>query len=633
MRYNALICAVSLCLMSIPLQAAEDNTLFLSLTRKARSLKDLPTSVSVVTQEQVQSSGAHNAGELLRNELGLTAGEYGGLGGTVNFMLRGSSAEEVLVLVDGRRINDPAMGLVNASMIPTNNIERIEIIRGGASAIYGTSAFGGVINIITKTPVSETPSLELSTSLSSFNTMDHRISFDVKREKLSAMANAGRVTTDGWRENSQFDNNSFFGRITYTDDTAGRFDLSGNVYRSNAGVPGQGVSLGQYDGEKERKASTPGAEQKENNAAARLEHTRSWGGLQLKTILSSAENKTDYTVPSWFLNETYTSHSYTGETQLSCGFGTTAGLVWNEEQYQSRDNTFSTVKTDRSRVGSAAYVQQEWKLWDILEVMPSVRYDASSAFDSVFSPRLTLLATLGRVKLSANTGSVWRAPTFNEQYWPLESSNYGTGTTYITTGNANLKPEEGITSDIGVEFSGRIVNTRLTGFLTTSTNLISWQSIYGTNAAGPTVTSIPMNINSARQAGVEFEFNHAIVSGLTHQIKFTYLKAENTDTNTALVYRPEIMGTYNITLLTGFGMTITPQVRYTGSQRTGNTWTPGLDELPAFTLLSCKVAQRFKLCDIWVSADNILDEKYQTRLYYPLPGQSFGAGITMRFWS
>lgn len=632
MRYSALICTLSLCL-SMPLAAAEDNSLFLSLTRKARSLKDLPTSVSVVTPEQVQNSGAHNAGELLANELGLTAGSYGGLGGSINFMLRGSSAEEVLVLVDGRRINDPAMGLVNASVIPTANIERVEIIRGGASAIYGTSAFGGVINIITKRPVSETPNLEVSGSLSSFNTQDYRVGFDVKREKLSALVTAGRVSTDGWRENSAFDNNSFFGRIGYEAGSAGSFDISGNLYRSNAGVPGQGVTLDRYDGEKERKATTPGAEQKENNAAARLEHTRAWDVLTLKTTFTTAENKTDYRVPTWFLDETYASRNFGGESQFAFNTGTTLGLVWNEEGYKSKDNNLSITKTDRSRVGSAAYVQQEWKRGR-LGLVPSMRFDSSSAFDNVFSPRLTVVfqATDG-LKLSANTGKVWRAPTFNEQYWPMENSNYGTGITYITQGNENLKPEEGVTSDIGMELSGNRINARLTCFLTESRDLISWQSISGANSSGPTVTSIPLNINSARQQGAEVELSHSIVSGLSHQVKATFMKAEDTDKNTPLIYRPEIMVTYDVTLLTGFGMTVTPRLRYTGSQKTGNTWTPGLDELPAFTLVSCKISQRFKLCDVWFSADNILDQKYQTRLYYPVPAQTFAGGVTVRFWN
>ncbi|MHB9155461.1 MAG: TonB-dependent receptor, partial [Endomicrobiales bacterium] len=169
--------------ISPSVSAGQTAPVFLSLTRKAESLSNMPTNVSIITSTEIIDKKATSVAALLYDELGLTMSRTGTPGATANLMIRGSSPEEVLVLIDGRRINDPAMGLVDFNAIPTDAIERIEIIRGAASAIYGTAAFGGVVNLITRKAGENAPLLNLGASGGSFNAQNYLLNFSVQRER------------------------------------------------------------------------------------------------------------------------------------------------------------------------------------------------------------------------------------------------------------------------------------------------------------------------------------------------------------------------------------------------------------------------------------------------------------------
>jgi len=117
-------------------------------------VEDIPSSVTVITKEEIKTSTARNVTEALTEVAGLRISEYGKKGALSLPRLRGSTAEQVLILLDGRRLNSPATGQFNLNDLPVSieDIERVEILRGASSALYGADALGGVINIITRRP-------------------------------------------------------------------------------------------------------------------------------------------------------------------------------------------------------------------------------------------------------------------------------------------------------------------------------------------------------------------------------------------------------------------------------------------------------------------------------------------------
>ena len=601
------------------------DELFLSLTKKSESLKNIPTSVSIVTAVQIKESGARNLAEAVTGVPGLTNGSYGSLGAAGNIMLRGSSAEQVLVLVDGVRINDPATGLVDLSTIPVDSIDRIEIIRGGVSALYGTSAFGGIVNIITKKAEEGAPSMGVDLSAGSFNTQHYGLNFNIKNGNTSGFFSAGKLSSDGWRVNSAYDNNDLFANLGFEDPLWGAFNLSAKQFSSSVGVPGMGIAVSAYDGSLEKQASTPNATQKEDKSSIELGNTKNFDAGTLKSVLHASDSKTDYLVPEWLKNDRYQSTVFGSEIQFAARCGLTAGTEWWGELYRQIDKNSNTAMLDASRTTTAVFLQQEAAYKD-LRFIPSARLDNNSIFGTVTSPRMTVLFHAADcLKISANSGKAWRAPTINELYWPKDT-NIFSGTTYVTLGNATLKPEEGITSDIGIEYLAQNAKASVTYYLTDSDNLISWDSSVDTT--GTIVTTQPMNIGKARQQGVECELSHKIISGLLHKCNYTYLRAEDIQRHTPLVYRPEHTAQYELSYLTVSQTKATVTARFVSAQKTGD---PAVPELKEYTTVNCRISQNIKTLELWAAMNNVFDVKYQTRLYYPLPGQTVSAGINWKF--
>ncbi|HRU93217.1 MAG TPA: TonB-dependent receptor plug domain-containing protein, partial [Candidatus Marinimicrobia bacterium] len=124
----------------------------ITATRGHNLITEVPSSVDVIKMEDLEVRNPQNLAEALQNLQGVYIKDYGGLGNTKTISLRGSSSEQVLVMLDGQRLNNPQTGQVDLALIETEGIERIEVVRGGNSALYGSDAVGGVINIITKSP-------------------------------------------------------------------------------------------------------------------------------------------------------------------------------------------------------------------------------------------------------------------------------------------------------------------------------------------------------------------------------------------------------------------------------------------------------------------------------------------------
>ncbi|MFH1367805.1 MAG: TonB-dependent receptor [Elusimicrobiota bacterium] len=615
------VCAV----FASTLVSAQDDV-FLSLTRKAKDIKEMPTNVTVIGETEIAAKKAENAGEIIKNTVGLTSGQYGpSFGGQFDVMLRGSSPEEVLVLIDGRRINNPSMGLVNMGLIPAENIEKIEIIRGGASAIYGTNAFGGTINIITKKPKDDAPSAELGFNAGNFNTQGYRLNLNAKKGALSGFASAGKSLSDGWRDNSKFDGRNFSGRLGYEAGAAGNFDLSASIEASDYGTPGPGATLDKYDGTVEKESSSDGI-YKDFKNYYRLEQSLALGENLIKNSVYSSLSDSNYSEALNFKDNDYKNFVFGAESQFIHEIGFTAGAEWWEESYKNGDNIMDTTLVDKSRVNAACYIQQELKAGNFAFI-PSARYDSNSVFGSVFSPRTTITwQASDALKLSANSAKAWRAPTFNELYWVRESFVWS-GVTYITEGTPDLVPEEGITSDLGAEYTFSACKAGLTAFLTDSRNLISWDSTF--DAATNTSFYKTANINKAKQTGAEFTFDHKLASGLYHSVNYMYLWAQDTVKEEMLIYRPRNTANYKITCLTPFDTRFDVSAQYVSEQETGETYA----FLPEYTLVNFGVSQKIRDTELWLKANNVTDKKYQTRNKYPLPGINFNAGVTVKFWN
>ncbi len=211
----------------------------ISPSRIEESYGDISRKVDVITSKDIESSSAKDIAEVLTEITSVNISNYGGLGATKTIRMRGSSAAQVLVLVDGRPLNNPRDGEVELSNIPLENIDRIEVMHGPASSLYGSAAMGGTVNIITKKPPKEKQKTEFTTSFGTFRTYIERLSHGGRVSKLGYLITGEYQSSDGFRDNSEFNAKDFNTKFEYELNDNNNLTLNSGFYRSKMGTPGK----------------------------------------------------------------------------------------------------------------------------------------------------------------------------------------------------------------------------------------------------------------------------------------------------------------------------------------------------------------------------------------------------------
>lgn len=209
-------------------------------TRDPQEIRKIPANITVITREEIEQSNARTTVELLKVEAGVVARDFTGNGKTTTVDIRGfgeTGPLNTLVLVDGRRVNEIDLSGVDWTQIPLEQIERIEILRGPGSVLYGDNAVGGVVNIITRKPEKR---LSFMAEVSRGSYLHHKESGSVSGQSgpLSAMAYGDYSSTKGYRENGFLRYKDAGGKILYDVNDAIQVSLSGNFHRDDFGLPG-----------------------------------------------------------------------------------------------------------------------------------------------------------------------------------------------------------------------------------------------------------------------------------------------------------------------------------------------------------------------------------------------------------
>ncbi|MBU1061441.1 MAG: TonB-dependent receptor, partial [Candidatus Omnitrophica bacterium] len=199
--------------------------------------KSSTQNISIISKEDIESSGITEITEILDLLPSVDILEYGSTGSSRSIHTRGTSSNHVLTLIDGRTVNTPRDGVTDFNQIPLSNIERIEVLRGPASSIYGADAVGGVINIITKTG-KEKMRTELNNKFGSFNTKLSSLSHGSKIKDIDYMVNYEYLASHGHRDNADYLSHNVNTKFGYELNTDNRVSMSSGFYNSEAGSPG-----------------------------------------------------------------------------------------------------------------------------------------------------------------------------------------------------------------------------------------------------------------------------------------------------------------------------------------------------------------------------------------------------------
>ncbi|MBL8483325.1 MAG: TonB-dependent vitamin B12 receptor [Rhodocyclaceae bacterium] len=456
--------------------ANELDTVVVTATRTARTADETLVPVTVITRADIERSQARSIGDMLSGQVGVSVVNNGGPGKLTNVFLRGANSDHVLVLLDGVKIGSATAGTAAFQDIPVELIDRIEIVRGPRSSLYGSEAIGGVIQIFTrKGGATHTPSLTLGVGSYS--------------SSQAAATLSGPIGSAGWYSMglSSQDTGGFnscrgsfsAGCFTVEPDSDGYHNLSGRVragwrFDNNTELElnwlrAQGRN--EYDGGFVNQSATV---QQVLGAGLSFRPTSIWrSSVRVGQSLDNSDNFKDGVFRGRF-DTTRDTFSWQNDFDLSPGQQLVAGLDWQKDRINS-----DTAYTVSSRKNTAVFAQYLAALAGH-EVQLSLRRDDNEQFGSKNTGGAVWGYALSpKLRLTASYGTAFKAPTFNQLYFPFGF------------GNPDLRPEKSRNLDFGMAGKMDAGNWSVNVF----ENRISEMIVF--------IFPRPVNVDSARIRGIE----------------------------------------------------------------------------------------------------------------------------------
>jgi outer membrane receptor for ferrienterochelin and colicins len=434
---------------SVPDDALGGEVIVVTGTRTETPLSASPVITEVVRRDQIEASGAENVADALRLRPGLWIDR--GISGT-GVSMQGLSPEYVLILVDGQRQIGRTDGVLDLERFGLADVEQIEVVRGPSSALYGSDALGGVINIIRRDP--SEPEAEAQARLDSESASE-----------LRGRVAGGRGGWIGslageWRHGpaydhtpatpdttiSQYDDRQIAGTVGHRRGEWLRLDASADyLQRDLRGVSGGTSGPGIYD----RRNLIESAS---SRVAVRLSGDRTIARLSVGASLYRDQFVNDQRNAS-AMDQDQETREYLVEVtgQVERRLGDRHRLTGGGEVLHELLDTVRLVDGDADRSRVSAYLQDEWRLGSSYQVllMPAARVDHDTQFGTHATPRVAARWDItDEVVTRASVGFGFRAPGFKELY--LDFENPGVG--YVVTGNPDLDPETSQSAQLGAEW-------------------------------------------------------------------------------------------------------------------------------------------------------------------------------------
>jgi len=459
---------------------SQTEPVVVTATRTAQTVDASLAAVSVIDREEIEALQPVTVSDILRTVPGLSVSNTGGLGQPSAVFLRGSETDHVLVLVDGIKVGSTTLGTTSFQFLDPDQIERIEVVRGPRSSLYGPDAIGGVIQIFTRDPHTAPRASAFATA----GTND----YSKFGARLSAGENATRFSIGvNYEKSTGYDvcvGSMTAGCFTVEDDRDGYENLS--VQAKLAGSMNEktdfSVSYLSSTGETEYDGSFSNetdfsvgilSTELSVNASDRLGMKFSAGQSQDDSDTLKDGTKTDH------FDTTRTSLSWLNEFALSPQHIAMVGIDFANDEVDS-----GTAYTETSRDNLGGFGQFIGSV-GMLDLQAALRYDDNQQFgDSVTGDASIGYSLNPASRVTVQYGTAFKSPTFNELYYP-------------GFGNANLNPEESATVEAGYRWQE--ANSRFSANIFSSEvdDLIAYDAALGA----------PGNVNKAAIQGIEFQLD------------------------------------------------------------------------------------------------------------------------------
>lgn len=582
MKKSTIASLISLA-FTTPVFAAEDLNLddvVVTASRVSQSRESVLGDVTVINQEEIERAGAGSITDLLKSQPGIQINTSGGAGSAASVFLRGTNSDHLIVLIDGLRINSATLGTTSFENIPLSQIEKIEILRGPASSLYGADAIGGVIQIFTKKGGAGKPLIHAAVGLGSYNTKTAEAGFSAGVENTRYGININSFSTAGFSAQRILATNTPIDK-----DNDGYRNLGISAYIDHTFVPGQVLGL-QYFASKGHNSfdgnnfDNFGDETLQSYALTSNNQLMDFwhSTLKLGKGIDDLDSHSLYGV-SLFKTEQL---QYTWQNDIKLPVGTLT-LAYDRLEQKVSGSTNYTLTARNNDGYLASYLAEI----DKHAFQFSLRDDENSQYGGHttggigYGYRIT-----PEWRVATNYGTAFKAPTFNQLYYP-------------GFGNPNLVPEQSKNLEASVKYATDRQHAGITIFDNRISNLIEF--------SGPPSGFNPVNVGNVEILGATFDGGWNIMENLTLNGNLTVQSPREEQTDKLLTRRGNRYGAVSLLHTLGnfqWGAEVTgASIRYNDASNTKNMGGYALVNLTA----NYRINPEWKL---EARANNVLDKDY-----------------------
>ncbi len=565
-------------------------------TRIPRPRSLILRNVSIIDADEINSSPGHSPIEVLKYAPGVDFRARGPYGVQADLGLRGATFQQVLVLLDGVRMNDPQTGHHNLDLpINLEDVERIEVLHGHGSSLYGADAFGGVVNFITKTPQRHKVSFE---ALAGENgTRGGTFSFSDCLGNFGTRFSLGGKMSDGYCFDTDFKHFSFFNNSTL-DFSRGSIGFSFGYLEKEFGANG---FYGDW----------PSREWTNTILGSIRAQWEKWENLIVESRLYYRQHDDkfigDITDPDSYANY-HTTYLYGSEVQLRTKSERIGEFVLGTEV--AKEELESTRLGDHANVKEAIYTEYGVSLGRKFTLNPGIRIDHHSGWGWQFSPAMNIGYHRSRkVRLHASWGKCFRTPDYTElYYWSPKN-----------VGNPRLVVEEAWSYELGGDFGlNTWLNSRTTLLFRNGRNLIDWVK---RDSLSPWEA---VKIGKAYTYGVESLLEIGLRSSTRFSLGYTFLQSESEEWENCISKYALSHPQHQVSL--GFGFPLPWGVR----QNLKGIYKQRGNERGYF-ILDGRLSKTLGQLEFHLGATNLLDVSYEEIPGVVMPGSSLDCGIKVQF--
>jgi outer membrane cobalamin receptor len=621
-------------------------------TKTKEKRKDIPNSVITMEAIDIQESSATGIGNLLANEPGIDWRTYGDYGGASQaFNIRGFGSDGTQVFINGVNINSASLGTADVNGIPLNAIERIEVVKGSGSLLYGTGAMGGTVSVITKRPKRDQPDFKASAGYGIQNTYHLAVEQGMfVFGDFGYFLTANRRETDGFRDNGDLTHNDVSLNLVFDKGDALDISLYGDYIDREFGMPGVKPPAGTQDfvvnGVKIYNSDSADLLDRHENEDGHLvlqvqSNPLEWLGLKLQSDYTNMESY-DYNrfydgiglpgIKTWVTNEVSGVEGNVDIKPIK-GMNFLMGVQYKDYDWENEtvnlDNNGNDVIGSESATKAglhtkAVFVEAQYRPSIYFKALAGIRHENHSMFGHENVSRFGVVVNPHETTvLKLSHGQHFKAPTPNDLFWPYEDWGFGMG----ISGNPDLKPETGWHSDVTLEqvlMDNKMFFT-LSYFKWELKDKIRW-------VPDASYFYRPENLDKYEADGLEIGTKIGPFYNTSLALSYTYTDAVEQrpgGIDRRALYSPDNLFKANLTYYTGFGLTATATVRYTSDRPArydNETDTEASKTLASYWTTDIKLEQR--LFDHWIislQGNNIFDEEYDT---YATTFRDDNTGIT-----